>query len=163
MQERCAASKVTLLAAPHVPPPTRAVPFLLNEPHEVCPENDYDWTLNPNWDEELQNRRERNRMIKEDLQRGREVLYRSSGGSLWPRVHSNDMTHYVPVTRDDEIQEGDIVFCEVQPGDRFYAHNVKHKWLDGGGWWYTIANLAGRENGWCRICHIYGRLISVRH
>ena len=30
---------------PHVPPPTRVVPFLHNELHEVRPEYDYDWTL----------------------------------------------------------------------------------------------------------------------
>ena len=152
-------------ALPHVPPPTRVVPFLHNELHEVRPEYDYDWTLCPHdRAEEYNNRTIRNRMIKEELQKGRPVVYRSSGWSLFPRVHSNDMTHYVPVTRDDEIQEDDIVFCEVQPGDRFYAHLVKSKYrYEGGAWCYIIANLAGRENGWCSLCHIYGRLISVLH
>ena len=152
-------------ALPHVPPPTRVVPFLHNELHEVRPEYDYDWTLCPHdREEELKNRTIRNRMIKEELQKGRTVIYRSSGWSLFPRVHSNDMTHYVPVTRDDEIQEDDIVFCEVQPGDRFYAHLVKCKYrYEGGAWCYIIANLAGRENGWCSLCHIYGRLIRVLH
>jgi len=107
-------------------------------------------------------------LIKAELQAGHNVCYRSSGWSLFPLVSSNDMTTFEPLTSADEIHEKDIVFCEVQPGSRFYAHLVKRKeWhptRDGGGaWYYTISNYAGRENGWCRIEHMYGRLIEVLH
>ena len=52
----------------------------------------------------------------------RNVCYRQSGNSLYPRIHSNDLTTYVPVTKEWMANEDDIVFCEVQPGNRFYAY-----------------------------------------
>jgi hypothetical protein len=77
------------------------------------------------------------------------------------------------------VQVDDIVFCEVQPNDRFYAHLVLRKewhrerlagmsasWAEcaiGGEWYFTIGNIEGRENGWCRIEHIYGRLAECVH
>jgi hypothetical protein len=135
--------------------------------HETRPEFDVDWTLCPeDWEQELARRKMRNEMIKDMLQAGRSVCYRSSGWSLYPRVHSNDQTTYEPVTSADQVQVDDIVFCEVQPGDRFYAHLVKRKeWMvaRGGEWCYTISNAEGRENGWCRLKHIYGRLVEYLH
>ena len=105
-------------------------------------------------------------MIKEALLEGKAIKYRSSGWSLYPKVHSNDECTYAPIENgEQDIEEGDIVFCEVQPGDRFYAHNVKAKWWDNvhEGWYFTISNLSGRENGWCGVEHIYGRLVEVRN
>ena len=108
-------------------------------------------------------------LIKANLKDGRNACYRSSGGSLWPRVHSNDQCTYEPVTRDDQVVVGDIVFCEVMRfhGDtkRFYAHRVKAKdWMQGsmqGKYKFTIANMQGRENGFSTIDLIYGKLVSV--
>jgi hypothetical protein len=133
----------------------------------------------PNWEMELRLRHQRNVMIKAQLQAGRSVLYRSSGWSLYPRVWSNDQTTYEPVISDNMVQVDDIVFCEVQPGNRFYAHLVLRKeWsrarlagmsaslaecVMGGEWKFTIGNISGRENGWCRIEHIYGRLAECVH
>ena len=114
----------------------------------------------------------RNVLIKEKLQAGRPVCYRSSGWSLFPRVHSGDACTYEPVNSVDEVQEDDIVFCEVQPGDRYYAHLVKRKersaqyelWgAQFAQWVFTISNMKGRENGWCYIEHIYGRLTECVH
>ena len=105
----------------------------------------------------------RNEMIKEQLQLGKPVIYRSSGWSLYPRVWPNDQCTYEPVTSADEVQEDDIVFCQVQPGDRFYGHLVSRKWFQDGEWYFTISNLQGRSNGWCSIKHIYGRLIRCEH
>ena len=78
-------------------------------------------------------------------------------------MHSNDQCTYEPVTAEGDVNVDDIVFCQVQPGDRFFAHNVKAKgvWPATGRTYFTIANLEGRENGWCYIEHIYGRLIEV--
>ena len=118
---------------------------------------------------ELRRREERNLLIKGNLQAGKSVCYRSSGWSLYPHVWANDQTTYEPVTSADQLRVHDIVFCEVQPGDRFYAHYVKHKywvWTEGelnGEWYFTISNAKGRENGWCRIEHIYGRLVECLH
>ena len=151
----------------NIPPrPERSVPFLLEGRHEVTPELDIDWTLCPeNWNTELQRREVRNSMIKDQLLAGRDVCYRSSGNSLFPRVWSNDCCTYTPVVSATEVRVDDIVFCQVQPGDRFYAHLVKHKYwqYSQSKWIFTISNLQGRENGWCGIEHIYGRLTNVVH
>ena len=102
-------------------------------------------------------------MIKNQLLLGRPVIYRSSGWSLWPRVWPNDQCTYGPVTSADDVNEKDIVFCQVQPGDRFYGHLVSRKWFHNDEWYFTISNLKGRENGWYAIKHIYGRLIRCQH
>ena len=123
-----------------------------------------DWTLCPeDWAKELRLRAQRNELIKEQLKLGKPMIYRSSGWSLYPRVHSNDMCFYDPVMYADEVNENDIVFCQVQPGDRFFAHVVSRKWFQNGEWYFTISNLKGRENGWCSMEHIYGRLIRAEH
>ena len=148
-----------------IPPrPTRPVPHVFNWSHEITPELDVDWTLCPEDPaKELRLREERNVLIKEQLQLGKPVIYRSSGWSLYPRVWSNDLCSYDPVTSANEVRFGDIVFCQVQPGDRFFAHVVSRKWFENGEWYFKISNLRGRENGWCSIKHIYGRLVRAEH
>ena len=90
------------------------------------------------------------------------MCYRQSGWSLWPRVRSNDLCTYEPVTDERRVQEQDIVFCEVQPYNRFYVHLVnKKEWdFDHSQYKFTITNIKGRENGYCFMRHIYGRLIA---
>ena len=110
------------------PPPDRLPPFVLNHPHEVTLELDVDWTLAPHdWNLEQRLRGVRNRLIKEELLKHKPVIYRSSGGSLYPRVSSGDQCTSHPVTAPSDVEENDIVFCEVQPGDRLYGHLVKVK------------------------------------
>ena len=134
--------------------------YILEGRHEARPELDVDWTLCPeDWAKELMFRKVRSDLIKGQLLAGRPVCYRSSGWSLCPRVRSNDQTTYEPVTSADKVQVDDIVFCEVQLGDRFYAHLVKRREWRGGAWYFTISNAQGRESGWC-IEHIYGRLVE---
>jgi len=141
-------------------------PFVVEGRHEAgaSPELEIDWTLCPgDANAEWKRREVRNTMIKEKLQSGFSASYRSSGWSLHPRVWPNDCVTYDPVVSADEVQEDDIVFCQVKPGDRFFAHLVKKK-----EWWYdrhffTISNMRGRENGWCNIDQIYGRLVDVDH
>ncbi len=146
------------------PKPTRVPPLIFDWSHEITPELDVDWTRCPeDWPKELRLREQRNEMIKEQLQLGKPVIYRSSGWSLYPRVWANDQCTYEPVTSADEVREDDIVFCQVQPGDRFYGHLVSRKWFEDGKWFFTISNLKGRSNGWCSIEHIYGRLIRCEH
>ena len=140
----------------------RRPPFVLNWSHEITPELDVDWTLSEDTAKELSLRDERNEIIKKQLQLGRPVIYRSSGWSLWPRVWPNDQCTYEPVTSADDVRKTDIVFCQVQPGDRFYGHIVSHKWFQDGKWYFSISNLNGWLNGWCAIEHIYGRLIRCQ-
>ena len=144
--------------------PTRLPPFVLEGAHEVTPELDVDWTLCPeDWEKELRLRHQRNLLIKEKLLEGKSVCFRSSGNSLAPRVCSNDQATYEPVTNEKEVQVDDIVFCEVQPNDRFYAHIVKRKEWCRGEWIFTISNIQGRPNGWCAMRHIYGKMTQCVH
>ena len=157
---RIRASSAPAAPASTIPlPPSRQTPrFILRGPHEATPELDVDWTLSEDLAEELRLREVRHEMIKTQLQAGIPVCYRSSGWSLWPRVFPNDQTTYEPVNGAWMVWVDDIVFCQVQPGNRFYAHLVKSiEWYEDD-WAFTISNIHGFENGWCRIQHIYGRL-----
>jgi hypothetical protein len=139
------------------------VSTFLESGHEVFDTRHVDWAVSPaNWGIEKSQRIARSELLKKKLQSGTPVCYRSSGWSMYPLVHSNDKTTYEPVTDADQVQENDIVFCQVQPGDRFYAHLVKRKWLSqlDGQLYYTIANYKGHEKGWCLIEHLYGRLVE---
>ena len=134
--------------------------------HDASLVVDFDWTLvGGNWDEEWKRTEERNEFIKAKLLVCTSASYRSSGWSLYPRVHQNDCCTNAPVTSPDEVKQDDIVFWQVQRGDRFYAHLVKTKqWDDDHAQWeFIISNISGRANGWCHINHIYGRLVSVEH
>ena len=143
--------------------PDRIPPIVNHWSHEVNPENDVDWTLSPDPAKEQSLRHERNKMLKQDLLLGKPVMYRSSGWSLYPRVHPNDQCTYEPVTSANEVNLQDIVFCEVQPGNRLFAHIVTKIEKKGDDLSFTISNIKGRVNGWCRTGHIYGRLINVAH
>ena len=165
------AQKKKNAAAPaSIPPmPTRPTPLRLFEAHEVHPDLEIDWTLpedRNDWNEEWRRRELRNEMIKDHLLQGKSVQYKSGGNSLYPKVWSGDTCMYVPVKLGTPIIAGDIVFCQVQPYNRFFAHMVlridtpadpaeKPK--------YWIGNIEGRENGWCYREHIYGWLIEVVH
>ena len=100
-------------------------------PHEAAPSFHQDWTSvegsrnDPLKKElELRLRDARNRLIRELLNEGRSVFYRSSGSSMWPLAQSGDACLFHPiqaVTAKDgihsvqkeasEICVGDIVFC----------------------------------------------------
>ena len=82
-----------------------------------------------------------------------------------PKIHSGDTCTIesmwgTPERLDIPIYVGDCVFCQVQPGDRYYAHKVlaikEHSLHEATV--YTIGNMAGRENGTCYRHNIYGRL-----
>ena len=67
-------------------------------------------------------------MMKELLYNGTPVQFPSGGRSLEPLVYSGDTCFLWPVVPGTtSIEPGDIVFCEVQPNDRFYCHLVWKK------------------------------------
>ena len=91
---------------------------------------------------------------------------------MYPKIHSGDCCLFEPVYDCDSLEVGDVVFCQVQPRDRYFAHKILEI-----GWrrmsaasasrdqakrrYYIIGNNKGKENGWCYDCHIYGRLVEV--
>ena len=85
---------------------------------------------------------------------------------MYPYVSSDDVCTYGPVRREEEVNVGDIVFCEVNSRDgrrlSCYARLVLDKERDNfGKMCYIIGNASRHENGWCHIEHIYGRLVSI--
>ena len=82
-------------------------------------------------------------------------------------VWSNDWCSFEPVLDLNTIMQGDIVFCEVQPGNRYFARKVKDIFYDSGkryfNFWVTeLGNQTPRNmKGWCEDHHIHGRLIVV--
>ena len=112
------------------------------EAHEIHPDQEIDWTIpkNGGWAEEFRLRQHRNNLIKFQLQAGMSVQYRSSGWSLFPQVHSNDLCMFEPVLHPDTIEVGEIVFCEVQPGNRFYAHKVRKIYFHNSIRYFDIGN-----------------------
>ena len=151
------------------PPPAfvnlnRVPPFValvLPGEHSVPSDFDFDWTLHKDKTIELRRRAERNRLVEEALLEGKTVAFRSSGNSLNPWVFSGDSCTYAPVTEPKELRLHDIVFCQVQPGDRYYAHIIKQIVERKGRLRFTLSDLKGRENGHCEMEHIYGKLIHV--
>ena len=157
-------------AQPHCPTPSRKCPMRIFQAHEVHPEDDIDWTVaeaKGDSGEDISLRYDRNLMIKQSLIMGESVQYRSTGSSLWPDVKSGDCCLFEPIYYCDKLQPGqDIVFCEVQPHDRFCAHKILRCMYErtaasapGGESWkryWIIGNNSGRENGWCYDHHLYG-------
>ena len=123
---------------------------------------DCDWTQCPgDFPRELARREVRNQLATKQLQSRRSVGFRQSGWSCYPDIWDDDLCCYEPIDDWRNLRLGDIVFCAVQPGRRYYAHPIKEI-----GWWkgqpcFTIANLAGRVNGWCYKEDIYGILVEV--
>ena len=112
---------------------------------------------------EAHDREIRNCMIQHMLTSGRSVQYRSSGKSLEPVVYSGDVTMWEPVTDHSTLVVGDIVFCNVQPIQRYYGHAIHMigEW-EGRPFW-LIGNLKDPPhiNGWRYAEHFYGVLFEV--
>ena len=105
-------------------------------------------------------------MIREQLQKGLLVQYRSGGNSMWPHVHSGDCCLFEPVVDCFRLRPNDIVFCRVQPYERYFAHKIieiesvpdktagsaprprRKFWI-------------GNADGWCHEEHIYGKFVEV--
>ena len=102
-------------------------------------------------------------MIKDFLVSKRSVQFRSSGDSLAPRVRSGDVTMWEPITDHSSLEVGDVVFCAVQPGDRFYGHMIHDIGEWHGATYWSIGNMKDPPhiNGWCSAEHIFGRLMEV--
>ena len=105
----------------------------------------------------------RNYVLKDLLLSNRSVQFRSSANSLTPMVCSGDVTVWAPIADHASLVVGDVVFCAVQPGDRFYAHMIHYIGDWHGTKYWNIGNMKNPPhiNGWCAAEHIFGRLMEV--
>ena len=108
-------------------------------------------------------------MMREVLSKGRKVQMVSGGKSLEPLVLAGEGCVFAPIHNTDNgttIDSGDIVFCHVQPGWRYYCLKVWHKEKDELGFeCFVIGNnkrgKEARSNGWCHRYQIYGLLVAT--
>ena len=66
--------------------------------------------------------------------------------------------------RPARFTNGDIVFCQVQPSQQYFAHivlDVEESWYHNEPK-YWIGNIQGYNNGWCLREHIFGILVDVQ-
>ena len=112
--------------------------------------------------------------MREALLAGSIVQFKSTGRSLEPLVFSGDVCFLHPVLPgcNSQILPGDIIFCHVQPGNRYYTHLVwrtyKYKTkYDVEKDVFIIGNNRDGDkkkcNGWCFREHIYGILTQTQH
>ena len=86
----------------------------------------------------------RHRMSKELLTQGKIVKLTSKGKSLEPLMYSGATFELRPMGGGYTVKPGDIVFCEVQPGNRHYIHLV----------WYIEEHLDRKYDVWKKKYHI---------
>ena len=118
-----------------------------DEPSHMSPENAFRWVLNT--------------IMKAQLQKGFPVQFMSSGNSLLPLIKYSDVVVLAPMSSEADLKVGGLVFCEVQPGNLFYCHEIHRINYEAPAVKYTISNNKGMESGRCNIEHIYGRVIEV--
>ena len=68
-----------------------------------------------------------------------------------------------PVTDHEKLVVGEIVWCQVQPTQRYYGHVIHEVgyWGDKKYWWIGNLDIPPWYNGWCYKEHIYGVLFEV--
>ena len=145
-QERIAELEKELGAAKEMLSKPREPSLVIKGSHCVEPAFDVDWTQVKHsskdlkkYKEEIKRRDFRNRWIQEYLVDSRVATYTSTGDSMWPLVQSGDGCMFYPIQavtkkagrfsiqkEASEIEVGDIVFCQVQTSQLYYAHIV-HK------------------------------------
>ena len=140
--------------------PKRRCPYRIFGAHEVNPEIRGTETEN-------RLRHFRNTMMKMQLQEGLVVQYTASDRSLCPKVQPGNLCLLEPCTSKSDLYVNDIVFCELQPGRRFFVGKIQRVEY----WGYTAASARGgglparynigNEAGWCFKEMIYGRLFEV--
>ena len=95
------------------------------------------------------------------------ALFRINGVPMLPIMDNNDVCMFEPVHNSDTIKEGDIVFCDIHPKNKFAVQKVlkiyvemNTRYYDLG--FYDITNDRCCKYGWCQGQHIHGRLVEVR-
>lgn len=94
--------------------------------------------------------------IQNSLLQGKAVTASLTGNSMTPRIHSGQEVTILPLSPEEEILPGDVVFCRVK--GRLYFHLVKAIRASGNS--ILIGNNYGHLNGWTPRKNIYGKLAS---
>ena len=96
--------------------------------------------------------------IKE-LQAGRPVEFRPTGGSMKPHIQSGQLVRVTPIVTEKDLKVGDIVLCNVNGND--YLHFIKAIDITKNGktLHFQIGNAHGGINGWAT--KIFGRLTAL--
>ena len=151
-------------------------PFRIYEEHDVNFGPEWDWYVPDNapaWYERVRMMHARNLVIKEQLQRGNPVQFRVWGLSMYPLVHKGDCCLFEPVVYVSRLRIGDIIFCQLDIGSRFFAHKISGITIPAAsaptaededfrtGETYTISAQNGKCVGFCKGHTIYGRLVEV--
>ena len=145
----------------------RRRPYRLPEPHEVHTTDDNE-EMRYSFEDDGDEARERamtNNMIKEQLQKGRSVQYRAGGDSMYPWVHSGDCCLIEPAIECDGLKTGDIVFCQLDPHERYFAGKIMEVMMvqdtTAGSARHRRKYWIGDENDCCYEEHIYGKYVEV--
>ena len=112
--------------------------------------------------------------MREALLQGHTVQFKSSGRSLEPLVFSGDVCFLHPILPgcNSGILPGDIIFCHVRPGYRYYTHLVWGTYKERTEHGvekdvFVIGNNRKGDkekcNGWCYREMIYGILTHTQH
>ena len=123
--------------------------------------------------------------LRTKLRAGGSACFQPSGYSMYPMVQSGDVCTFYPIRKErsrkispilkehSEIGVGDVVFCQVQPSQLYYAsivHEVQQCW-DGDRprgsaavqrQKYLIGNTQRHIHGWCYRENIFGIIIDVQ-
>ena len=95
----------------------------------AVPDDNTPCNYHADWNEELRCRERENQDIKEQLLRGKDVIYRSVGGSLSPIIESRQYIQLQPLTEEEKkrLIKGDIVFCQVLTATKMNMFSYEHK------------------------------------
>ena len=104
--------------------------------------------------------------IKNCLELGYTVPYRTHGWSLHPLMNSQDLCIFKPVKDGQHLHKEDVVFCRCGDPQRYFAHKIKDiEWVSRDNKpkepLFTIANERGYVNGRCYSECIWGRLVCI--
>ena len=90
--------------------------------------------------------------------------FQVAGWSLWDGACKDQFCLFEPITSASDLAIGDYVFCQLQPGGRFYAQKILHIGVDpafGPEIKYTIWTNNTEGLGDTYRAYIYGRLCEV--
>ncbi len=93
------------------------------------------------------------------LRAGNRIVFRPTGDSMRPLIHSGDRVTLEPVGEHTPLATGDIVLCAV--GAQQLLHRIGEVRFDVLQAAWRIENASGHVNGWVFRDAIYGRVVRV--